>query len=113
MTKNPETDSKITSLPQQSEMPRLDIQSAANWLAGVQRLNELHSVTTPHTPEQVKEIAEIRAELGGFVSAHAVTLVQAYLQCVSILHPLQQSLASIIGPCVAKALADDRAAAAK
>lgn len=108
MTKNPESDTKVLSLPSKhAEMPRLEIQSAANFLAGASRLNELFSLPeNTMTAEQAAEAASIRKELGAFVSAHAVPLVQAYLQYAAILQPLQQSLSSIIVPCVAKALAD-------
>lgn len=106
MTKNPESDTKVLSLPTaQPETPRLDIQSAANWLAGYARLNEINAVKQP-TSEQYAEKQRIHGELSVFIGAHAPNLVHAFLQVASILHPLQQSLSSIIVPCVAKALAE-------
>lgn len=106
MIKHPDTDPKIASLPNtEPQVPRLDIQSAANFLSGVNRLNEIRELgNTPLSAELCAEKASIKKELGSFVSAHAVDLVQAYLQCATILHPLQQSLASIIVPCVHRAL---------
>lgn len=112
MIRNPESDTKVLSLPnaEPPQTPRLDIQAAANFLAGAQRLNEILSLPgegpNTMTAEQSKEAQAIRSELGHFVSAHAVNLVQGWLQAAAILAPLQSSLASIIGPCVAKALAD-------
>lgn len=106
MTKNPESDPKVLSLPTAApEMPELSLQSAASWLAGFQRLSEINTIAQP-TPEQCAEKQKIHGELSAFIGAHAVSLVQSYLSYAAILIPLQQSFSALVTPCVARALAE-------